>query len=130
MRNSRRTDHEWLAIITEARKSGLSDREWCELHNISRYSFYNAVGRLRKKACEIPEAKPPEIMDFTSQRQEVVQIGITDGDNNQKTNINVCEPEEKEPAISICFSGCTINISNTASPALISSMMSSLRGML
>ena len=37
-----RSEQEWLQIITEGRQSGLTDHAWCELHNISNSSFYNA----------------------------------------------------------------------------------------
>lgn len=36
-------------------QSGLSDKEWCTANGIVVSSFYNAVVRLRKKACRIPE---------------------------------------------------------------------------
>ena len=52
-----RTTHsteEWMELITECRRSGMSDADWCRQNNIPTSSFYNAVCRLRKKACEIP----------------------------------------------------------------------------
>ena len=71
-----RSEQEWLQIITESRQSGLTDHAWCELHNISNSSFYNAATRLRKKACQIPEPeKTSYVLDFTS-HQEVVKIDI------------------------------------------------------
>ena len=71
-----RSEQEWLQIITEGRQSGLTDHAWCELHNISNSSFYNAATRLRKKACQIPEPeKTSYVLDFTS-HQEVVKIDI------------------------------------------------------
>lgn len=69
-----RSEQEWLQIITEGRQSGLTDHAWCELHNISNSSFYNAATRLRKKACQIPEPeKTSYVLDFTS-HQEVVKL--------------------------------------------------------
>ena len=55
-RSANRSLEEWMALITECRQSGLSDAAWCEQQGISVSSFYNAATRLRKKACEIPEA--------------------------------------------------------------------------
>ncbi|MFR1127894.1 MULTISPECIES: hypothetical protein [Enterocloster] len=34
----------------------MADNAWCERHNIPLSSFYNAVTRLRKKACAIPDS--------------------------------------------------------------------------
>ncbi len=50
-----RSEQEWLQIITEGRQSGLTDHAWCELHNISNSSFYNAATRLRKKG--LPDSR-------------------------------------------------------------------------
>ena len=53
-----RTDKEWLSLIQECRLSGLTDKQWCEAHQI--------------KACEIPESQSKTTL--TAQKQEVVQI--------------------------------------------------------
>ena len=75
-KRNRRSDDEWFQIITECRQSGLSDRAWCEQHDIKISTFYNAAVRLRKKACEIPApSKNACTMDFTS-RQDVVRVDI------------------------------------------------------
>lgn len=77
--NPRRSQQEWLQLITECRQSGMADNAWCERHNIPLSSFYNAVARLRKKACAIPESAAPSdslyTLDFTS-HQDVVRVGI------------------------------------------------------
>ena len=46
---------EWMKLVTECRQSGLTDAAWCTEHGISPSSFYNAVTRLRKRACQIPD---------------------------------------------------------------------------
>ena len=50
-----RSLEEWMDLVTECRQSGLTDAAWCNEHGISPSCFYNAVTRLRKKACQIPE---------------------------------------------------------------------------
>ena len=45
---------EWMELVIECRQSGLTDAAWCNEHGISPSCFYNAVTRLRKKACQIP----------------------------------------------------------------------------
>ena len=115
------TDQEWLGLIRECRSSGLSDKAWCEANNIASSTFYNAVTRLRKKACEIPASavtKSPYILDFTS-KQEVVQIDIC-----PETEVTV--PTEKTNAyldnshtIELQANDFQLRISNSADPILL-----------
>ena len=68
---------EWMELVTECRQSGLTDAAWCNEHRISPSCFYNAVTRLRKKACQIPDPAPKaSTLDLTSHKQDVVQIAI------------------------------------------------------
>lgn len=78
-RANRRSQDEWFQLIQECRSSGLSDRTWCEQHGILVSSFYNAVKRLRKSACDIPLSsnRRTYALDLTSaSRQEAVQIDL------------------------------------------------------
>ena len=52
-----RSDEEWLALIRECRSSGLSDKRWCEEHQIHTSNFYYQIRRFRKMSCEIPEPR-------------------------------------------------------------------------
>ena len=66
---------EWMELVTECRQSGLTDAAWCNEHGISPSCFYNAVTRLRKKACQIPDpVGKASTLDLTSHKQDVVQI--------------------------------------------------------
>ena len=68
---------EWMELVTECRQSGLTDAAWCNEHGISPSCFYNAVTRLRKKACQIPEpVGKASTLDLSSHKQDVVQIAI------------------------------------------------------
>ena len=68
---------EWMKLVTECRQSGLTDAAWCTEHGISPSSFYNAVTRLRKRACQIPDPLgKASTLDLTSHKQDVVQIAI------------------------------------------------------
>ena len=72
-----RSDQEWLQLITDCRRSGFSDKEWCLQQEIPISSFYNAVTRLRKKACSIPvRERETQRLDLTTRSQDVVQIDI------------------------------------------------------
>ena len=62
---------EWMELITECRQSGLTDAAWCNEHGISPSCFYNAVTRLHKKTCQIPDPAPKDSsLDLTSHKQD------------------------------------------------------------
>lgn len=66
-----------LELVTSCRQNGLTDAAWCHENGISPSCFYNAVSRLRKRACEIPEPSgKASTFDFTSHKQDVVRIAI------------------------------------------------------
>ena len=123
------TDQEWLDLINECRTSGLSDKDWCEANNIASSTFYNAVTRLRKKACEIPASagtKSPHILDLTS-RQEVVQIDIC-------PDTTVTVPTKKTDAhldnshtIKLQANDFRLKISNGADPILLEQVLRMVR---
>lgn len=73
--NPRRFDPERAELIAECRQSGLSDDCWCKNSNIPVSTFYNAVSRLRKKACRIPAREKRDAASLTAQ-QDVVPISI------------------------------------------------------
>ncbi len=127
---SYRSKDEWFALIQEARKSGMSDAQWCLLNGISRYTFNNALKRLRKCAYAIPAQKPRDIHDLTVTNQEVVKVDIVP---------DVPLPEEKLPAVTqhfdnshmieITIGDMHISLSNGADPALVSKTLSVLRSL-
>ena len=65
-----RTDEEWLSLIQECRLSGLTDKQWCETHQICPSNFYYQIQKFSKRACEIPESHSKTTL--TAQKQEVV----------------------------------------------------------
>ena len=131
MRSRKRTQAEWMNIITTCRQSGLSDATWCEQNGISASAFYNAVSRLRKKACDIPEpAQTLNVLDITNSRQDVVEVSITPDIIPTKT----LPSQEMSPmyldnshTIEITVSGMSIKLNNSVNPALLERIMYSLR---
>ena len=78
-RRIHRSDEEWIQLITSCRQSGLSDKKWYVSNGIVVISFYNAVVRLRQKACQIPEREQnaERIYDLTaSSLPDVVPISV------------------------------------------------------
>ena len=134
MRSRKRTQAEWMNIITTCRQSGLSDATWCEQNGISASAFYNAVSRLRKKACDILEpAQTLNVLDITNSRQDVVEVSITPDIIPTKTL-----PSQEMSSmyldnlhtIEITVNGMNIKLSNSVNPVLLERMMYSLRASL
>ena len=132
-RAPRRSRQEWLQLITECRSSGMTDRTWCEQHGILVSSFYNAVKRLRKKACDIPYVsnRKPYALDLTSSKQEAVRIDICAAPY----------PEAVPPAKQMCpaphldnshtielmMDNVSLKVSNSADPFLLQQIIRMLR---
>lgn len=123
-----RTKDEWFALIQEARRSGLTDAQWCQMNGISRHTFYNAIKRLRKNSYAIPSKKPLDVYDLTTSNQEVVKVDIVS---------DVQPPKEISPKaemyldnshmIDITFGDVHISLCNGADPVLVSKTLSILR---
>lgn len=100
-------------------------------HGIAPSCFYNAVTRLRKKACQIPEpAGKASTLDLTSHKQDVVQIAIkpetppaeliSDKDNRSMYLNN-------SHTIEIEAGGLMIRMNNTVHPSLLKILMDTLK---
>ena len=63
-----------LQLISECHQSGLADNAWCDRNDINVSTFYNAVTRLRKKACDIPQPAKATCNLVLTSRQDVVSI--------------------------------------------------------
>ena len=122
---------EWMDLVIQCRQSGLSDAAWCSEHGISPSCFYNAVTRLRKRACQIPEpAGRASTLDLTSHKQDVVQIAIepetppaelvSHADNRAMypDNSHTIEIETRE---------FRVRMNNSVSPALLQILMDALK---
>lgn len=122
-----RNKQEWFQLITECRRSGLSDHEWCIRNNISKSAFYKAVRRLRAAACEIPERTVPfGTCDLTaSVKQDVVPVQIVP----EHDELDFSYGRESLPPMTISYKDLTIRITNDTSPALIERTIRILGGM-
>lgn len=129
-----RSQEEWLQLIQECRSSGLTDRTWCEQHGIMVSSFYNAVKRLRKKACDIPyvSTKKTYALDITSSnKQEAVQIDICPDTNPEAVlSAKQMDPQthiDNSHTIELMMDDVSLKISNSADPFLLQQIIRMLR---
>lgn len=119
--NPRRSQQEWLQLITECRQSGMADNAWCDQHHIPLSSFYNAVAKLRKKACAIPESTAPSdnsyALNFTS-HQDVVRVDI--GPVPKAAGGHIAVSDLGTPhTIELMMGDIRIKISNSVEPGLL-----------
>ena len=118
---------EWMELVTECRQSGLTDAVWCNEHGISPSCFYNAVTRLRKKACQIPDpVGKASTLELTSHKQDVVQIaiepesspaGLIPDNGNRPMHL------DNSHTIEIEADGLLIRMSNEIKPLLLKMLM-------
>ena len=122
---------EWMELVTECRQSGLTDAAWCIEHGISPSCFYNAVTRLRKRACQIPEPAPnASTLDLTSHKQDVVQIAIEpeiSPEEHISNERNSSMYLDNSHTIEIEAKGLLIRMSNTIQPVLLKILMEALK---
>ena len=122
---------EWMELVTECRQSGLTDAAWCNEHGISPSCFYNAVTRLRKRACQIPDpVGKASTLDLTSHKQDVVQIAIEPEispaeliPNGRNSSMHL----DNSHTIEIEAKGLLIRMSNTIQPTLLKVLMDVLK---
>ena len=127
----RRSLDDWMELVTECRQSGLTDAAWCEAQGISPSCFYNAVSRLRKRACQIPDPiGKASTLDLTSHKQDVVQIAI----EPELSPAELFQDErsssmylDNSHTIEIEAKGLTIRMSNTVQPMLLKILMDALK---
>ena len=122
---------EWMDLVTECRQSGLTDAAWCNEHGISPSCFYNAVTRLRKKACQIPDpVGKASTLDLTSHKQDVVQIAIEPESSPAgliPDNGNCPMHLDNSHTIEIEADGLLIRMSNEIKPLLLRMLMDTLK---
>lgn len=130
--NPRRSQEEWLQLITECRQSGLADNTWCEQNNVPLSSFYNAMTRLRKKVCAIPETAAPSdnayALDLTS-RQDVVRVDICPVPCPEEASPYIDAPHlDTSHTIELMMDNIRVKISNAADPGLLAEILLILKG--
>lgn len=119
-----RTDEEWLSLIQECRLSGLTDKQWCETHQICPSNFYYQIQKFRKRACEIPESHSKTTL--TAQKQEVVQVTFEQPAVSEHPQSCLSKDAKADAAILVQINGFQIGITNAASESTIFHTLSAL----
>ena len=142
MPKAKMSDDQWMSFINECRSSGMTDKDWCIMHDMHPSTLYKAINRLRKKACEIPEHGDRTV----SLKQEVVEVASID-DNGLITQPSIFEATSRpasnpstlsydsfsasssfEAAVRIVMpSGIKVELSNSTTAATIRSILGALQ---
>ena len=127
-----RSREEWFQIAMECRRSGLSDKDWCTVHDIGYEGLKSALKRLKKEGVSVPkrsEIKSAEYFDLTAaSRPEPVQIHLV------PDNAILCPVPASSPgsqivdAMEICINGASVRIPNGTDPGLLSQALLCLMG--
>ena len=115
----RRNPDEWMKLVLECRKSGMSDRQWCSANDISYYTFASAIKTLRRMNYEIPKSRDLDIHDLTLPKQDVVKVDIVSDIQPPKEVINVPEAAthlDNSHMIEISLGDVHISLCNGADP--------------
>lgn len=130
-RASKRSLDDWMEMVTACRQSGMTDADWCAEHGIAPSSFYNAVTRLRKQACQIPDPiKKVSTLDLTSRKQDVVRIAIEPANSPEELLPNPMDSSmylDNSYTIEIETNGILIRMSNSVQPSLLNLLLNALR---
>ena len=133
MRCKNRTLSEWLSIIRESRKSGLSDIEWCRRNDVKYEAFKTAAKRLRNASITLPSRTKPNCVDLTvAAKHDVVKVDIVNDPSPESEFPIALNPAVDPPtgsSIIVCLKAGEIRIDNSADPALVSRVLQTIGGL-
>ena len=133
MRCKNRTLSEWLSIVMECRKSGLTDIEWCRRNAINYEAFKTAAKRLRSASIPLPSRVKLNCVDLTvAAKPDVVKVDIIN-DPPSESDLPATLDSTVDPltgsSIIVCLKAGEIRIDNNANPALVSCVLQTLGGL-
>lgn len=128
IRAKRKTHDEWFELITECRQSGLTDSQWCQLHDIPVATFRGAVQNLRKANYTVPETMagktsvPYELI--ADIKPEPVKIDLVNDLRGCGCENTIAAQTHTDGVLEICFESATIKVPNGTDPYLLASILS------
>ena len=131
VKSERRTIEEQIRIITECRRSGLTDSEWCLQHNINEKTFYSWLSRLKKRGIIDNVATIPRVLKRGHTQQDIVQISVEapkHAYSDDETSLYPRSPETFSlspeaqpgyPVMEITIDNVCVRVTNNVNPALL-----------
>lgn len=124
-----RSFEEQYELVMQCRTSGLSDYQWCLAHDINPGTFYNWVRRLRKRACNIPNAAGCNSY-APGTAPDVVKLEIIpEADvKNPEYTVPYRPVSDMQSSIEIKTETTQIRIGNNADPVLLKTVLDWIGG--
>lgn len=123
-----------LALITECRQSGLTDREWCLEHGINLSTFYSWIKKLKKRtSLEIPPAQSTQEKNNRTAKKEppeVVQVNVLAKAASIREPAIMRDMSMEETTLEIRLADVCIRANNSTDSFLLTNLIQSLRGYL
>lgn len=132
MKSKRVSCDEQMQLIMECRQSGLSDYQWCQMHDINPGTFYNWISRMKKRGITLPESSG-EAKYTSSPVQEVVKLELISEKHAVPTpGISPCGtyPAVNEVAFEVVTRSATIRVFSNTDSRMLENLFHCLGGVL
>ena len=125
---------EQIRLITECRRSGMTDADWCREHGIAPSTFYNWVSRCRKAAADQIPAPSYGHQDSPRPKQDVVAIDLVPDTIPEQSGAPAALQADMDldnsHTIEVVMDDLMIRIHNDVDPILLTRTLRILRGTL
>ena len=132
MKSKRVSCDEQMQLIMECRQSGLSDYQWCQMHDINPGTFYNWISRMKKQGITLPESSGRGRY-ASSPVQEVVKLELIPEENAvPATAISPCNAYAvaNDVAFEVVTHSATIRVFNNTDAQMLENLFRCLGGVL
>lgn len=132
MKSKRVSCDEQMQLIMECRQSGLSDYQWCQMHDINPGTFYNWISRIKKQGITLPESSGRG-RHASSTVQEVVKLELIPEEKavpaNTIPSCNTYVPAN-DVAFEVVIHSATIRVFNSTDAQMLENLLRCLGGVL
>lgn len=132
MKSKRVSCNEQMQLIMECRQSGLSDYQWCQMHDINPGTFYNWISRMKKQGITLPESSGRG-RHASSPVQEVVKLELIPEKPVVPTpDISHCGTYSavNDVAFEVVTHSATIHVFNSTDSRMLENLFQCLGGVL
>ena len=132
MKSKRISCDEQMQLIMECRQSGLSDYQWCQMHDINPGTFYNWISRMKKQGITLPESSGRG-RHTSSPVQEVVKLELIP--EEKAVPVNTISPCKAYSAVNdvvfeVVTHSATIRVFNNTDARMLENLFHCLGGVL
>lgn len=131
MKSKRVSCDEQMQLIMECRQSGLSDYQWCQMHDINPGTFYNWISRMKKQGIILPESSGRG--RHASSVQEVVKLELIPEEKAvPAATISPCNTysSTNDVAFEVVTHSATIRVFNSTDAQMLENLFRCLGGVL